>query len=88
MEIREPLPPSVLRGEFHGLALTASGQVLCWGQDQGPEVGLDATKKGCLEIFLGKMVTVKCIYKFEDVHEDHGIVDMFFLFCFWFKGRK
>ena len=27
-------------GEFHGVALTSSGQVLCWGQEQGPEAGL------------------------------------------------
>eukprot|EP00434_Breviolum_minutum_P022318 symbB.v1.2.019695.t1/scaffold1620.1/size227398/7 len=50
-ELKVPKNEPVIQielGEFHGLALTASGQVLCWGQDQGPEVGLDATKKGFL----------------------------------------
>ena len=37
-------------GEFHGVALTASGRVLRWGQEQGPEAPLrqDTKLKGGL----------------------------------------
>lgn len=30
----------VALGEFHGLALTAEGRLLSWGEAQGPEVGM------------------------------------------------
>ncbi|CAJ1402173.1 unnamed protein product [Effrenium voratum] len=30
-------------GEFHGLALSASGRAFCWGQEQGPELVLAQT---------------------------------------------